>query len=179
MDKELIEKKVSELLESINYSDDADSINVIKVAKSMGFTVGNANLKDEVDGFIIVDPTADRIFGEKTNKLIAVNSTRELEWKRFIIAHEIAHYKLHYKDENDIELFAHREHKKGKDAIENDADYFAAALLLPKEKFIAKFNELKEKGLSIEEVVVLLANKFLVTKPTVRRRIMELKLNEG
>lgn len=101
----------------------ADSIDVIEVAKKLGFVVGNAGLSEDVDGFIIVDENKGNILGIDTNKLIGVNASKELAWKRFIIAHEIGHYILHYDKEKDNGMYAHREHKKGKNEIENEADF--------------------------------------------------------
>lgn len=177
MEKTKIEEKAKELIQSINYQDQHEEIDIIQIAKDLGFAVGNALLDDEDDGFIIVREGAEEILGIKTDKLIGVNSKRTLEWKRFIIAHEIAHYVLHYSAQNTKGMYAHRDHKKGKNSVENDADYFAANLLMPREKFTEKFNELKEKGLDFDEIVLLLASKFVATTKTIERRIGELQLN--
>lgn len=176
MDRERIEKKAEETLNNINYADSTDSIDVIEVAKKLGFVVGNAGLSEDVDGFIIVDENESNILGIDTNKLIGVNASKELAWKRFIIAHEIGHYMLHYDKEKDNGMYAHREHKKGKNEIENEADFFAANLLMPRKKFIDKYKELKEKDLSIDEMILLLANKFTVTQLMTKRRFEELGL---
>lgn len=171
-----IEGKALELMNSIGYSDNSDSIDIIDIAHKMGFAVGNAILKDDMDGFIIVDESKKEILGIKTDKLIGVNSERELSWKRFIIAHEIAHYVLHYSPEKDNGMYAHRDHKKGKNKQENEADFFAANLLMPRDKFVSKYKEFKAKGLSLEETILLLADKFIVTQITAQRRIEELGL---
>lgn len=178
MDKNMIERKAEETLAKVKYSDNADSIDVISIAKKLGFVVANAGLNEDMDGFIIVEEGNDNILGIQTDKLIGVNASKDLNWKRFTIAHEIGHYILHYDRDKDNGMYAHREHVKGKNDAENEADYFAANLLMPKEKFMNKYNELKEKNLSIEEMVVLLADKFVVTQPTTRRRFEELGLIE-
>ncbi len=177
MDKKYIEDKVNEVFDKIGYHDRKDEIDIISIAKSLGFVIGNAVLNDEDDGFIIVQNGAEEILGIKTDKLIGINSRRTMEWKRFIIAHEIAHYCLHYENENRNGMFAHRDHKKGKNDKENEADFFAANLLMPREKFKLKFTELKEKKLEEEEIILLLMKKFQVTKKMVERRIEELELN--
>lgn len=176
MAKTNIEAKAIELMEKVNYVDDSDAIDVIQIAKKAGFAVGNAVLDDEEDGFIIVKEGAKEILGIHTDKLIGVNSARTLEWKRFIIAHELAHYVLHYGSENHNGMYAHREHKKGKSVAENDADFFAANLLMPRKKFLNTYNELKNKKLDFDEIVILLSSKFVVTSKTVERRIEELGL---
>jgi Zn-dependent peptidase ImmA (M78 family) len=150
----------------------------VAIAKKLGFVVGNAELNDDIDGFIIVDEDKDEILGINTSRLIGVNASKSLEWKRFIIAHEIGHYKLHYNRKADNGMYAHREHKTGKNEKENEADFFAANLLMPSGRFKNKYNDLKEKGLSIEEIIVLLAEKFVVTRHMAERRIKELSLLE-
>lgn len=177
MEKKQIEEKAMRLMEEINYRDEREEIDIIQIANSLGFAVGNAILNDDDDGFIIVKEGEKELLGIKTDKLIGVNSTRTLEWKRFIIAHEIAHYCLHYSKEQSKGMYAHREHKKGKNETENAADYFAANLLMPREKFTKKFEEFKNKGLEHEEIVLLLARKFVVMPKTIERRIGELELN--
>lgn len=177
MEKKNIEEKALEFMSQVGYVDDSDAIDVIDIAKKAGFAVGNAMLDDDEDGFIIVQKGAKEILGILTDKLIGVNSARTIEWKRFIIAHELAHYSLHYAKEEHNGIYAHREHIKGKNEAENDADFFAANLLMPREKFIAAYNELKDKQLDLDEIVILLSNKFVVTSRTAERRIEELGLN--
>lgn len=178
MEKNEIEQKALEIMKQVNYSDQGDEIDIIQIANRLGFAVGNALLDEDYDGFIIIQEGKEEILGIKTDKLIGVNSQRTLEWKRFIIAHEIAHYALHYADKSKQGMYAHREHNKGKNDEENDADYFAANLLMPREKFTNKFMELKSKNLALDEIIVLLAKKFIATPKMIERRIGELGLNE-
>lgn len=177
MEKQQIEDKVAELLTKVNYHDKGEAVDIIQIAKDLGFAVGNAVLTDDDDGFIIVKEGEKEILGIKTDKLIGVNSERPLEWKRFIVAHEIAHYFLHYCSEKNNGMYAHRDHRKGKNEAENEADYFAACLLMPEKSFIEKFKELKEKDLLLEEIVLLLAKKFVATPRMTERRVEELGLN--
>lgn len=130
-----------------------------------------------MDGFIIVQDDAKEILGIETNKLIGVNSTRNLEWKRFTIAHELAHYVLHCPEQKSKGMYAHRDHRKGKGLTENEADFFAANLLMPRKKFTDKFNEFKDKALEKEDIILLLAKRFVVTPIMVERRFKELDLN--
>ena len=180
MDEAMIEKAALDTIKEVDYVDNGDSIDVIQIAKRLGFVVGNAFLNDDDDdGFIVVDEGKEEIFGIKTDKLIGVNSSKSLEWKRFIIAHEIGHYKLHYSLERDGGIYAHRDHKKGKNNIENEADFFAANILMPREKFSRMYSELKEKKLTQEDIALILAKRFVVTQVMASRRIGELRLSEG
>lgn len=155
-------------------------IDIIKIVKKYGFTLVNARLDENEDGFIMINKSENNILGFETNKLIGVNSSKSLPWKRFIIAHELGHYKLEYEDSNNKLQFAHRDHRKGKDERENEIDYFSASILMPKEEFI----NLHEYYLSNPKVnkdllVDFLATQFQVTKKMVTRRIEEVGLSIG
>ena len=177
MDKNFIEQKAIETLNLIDINEDTDAIDVIEIAKKLGFIVGNAGLENDVDGFIIVEKGKKEVLGQKTDRLIGVNATKELNWKRFIIAHEIGHFILHYNENENNGIYAHREHKKGKSEQENEADFFAACILMPRELFVNKAKELLAKKLTKNEMIVLLADKFCVTHKMTERRFKELEID--
>ena len=110
MDAARIERSVEDTIRTAQYTIADRSVDVIHIAKN------------EDDGFIVVEEGKDEIMGIKTDKLIGVNSDRPLEWKRFIIAHELGHYVLHYKEKNLTGLYAHRDHKRGHNELENEAE---------------------------------------------------------
>lgn len=172
MEKNAIEARVKEYLEKFGYSFDEDtSVNVVDFARGHGFTVGNAELDDSEDGFIAILPSSS-MKGTGTRKVIGVNLTRDYDFKRFIIAHEFAHYALHYKAG---EIYLHREHVKGKDDKEQDADYFAAALLMPAKSFLRTYEQLKGRGLSDKELNYSLAEAFRVPVESAARRVSEVQ----
>lgn len=163
---EKIEKQTSALLKQNGYDASIDPyVDIMSVVQSLGFDVGNANLKEDNDGFLIIqqDKSMD-------SKIIGVNSTRSLEWKRFIIAHEFAHSILHYTDGK---TYLHRENKKGKNKQENEADYFAAAILMPREEFCKAFNKLQAEGMNRTAICLQLSSMFKVPLESVGRRIEE------
>ena len=55
MDTSKIEKSVKDTLRSVKYTISGCSVDVIDVAKRLGFVVGNAVLNEEDDGFIVVE----------------------------------------------------------------------------------------------------------------------------
>lgn len=174
MEKRKIADESNRILEEFNYQ--SGEVDVLELAKELGFQVGIAPLIDEEDGFIIVDDSTSsiqKLTGLRTDKIIGVNSERNIQKKRFIIAHELGHYCLHYEEEVSDGMYAHRENRKGKDDNENDADFFAACLLMPSKSFNKKYKELKDKKLSEEDIVILLANHFNVPKESAARRIVE------
>ena len=91
------------------------------------------------------------------------------------MAHELGHYVLHYDEMADHGIYAHRDHQKGKNAQENEADYFAANLLMPEETFVERYNALP-KELERDQKAILLAAEFVVPKDAVIRRFEELSV---
>jgi len=78
--------------------------------------------------------------GDFTIYLPALTSWRR---DRFTIAHELGHYFLHYRffkiDEQ--EMPKRRYKRYGRSIAETEANYFAAALLMPKPRFFAEYEE--------------------------------------
>lgn len=176
MEKEKIETKANELLKHYNeYITDESFVDIVGIARAMGFVVGQATLDDGEDGFIIIDNSKKELLGIKTNKLIVVNKNRDFNLRRFIVAHEIGHYYLECGDSE--KAFASREHKTGKSDKENEIDYFAACMLMPSEKFIKKYNEYKKDFDNNAILTFLLSKQFGVTIKTCERRFEELALN--
>lgn len=179
-----IEAQVHGLLEQSGYfmrgENESPYVDIVDFVQKLGFVVGTAELPDDEDGFLMIRPVKmisaenddnfalDRIPHER---IIGVNSKRPLEWKRFIIAHEFAHSILHYQQG---QVYLHRENKKGKDAQENEADYFAAALLMPRETFKREYQRLKDSGLNENAVCFQLSSIFNVQAESVSRRIEEI-----
>lgn len=170
-----IETKVADTLEKAGYKENTVPVDVVTVANTLGFAVGNASLTEDVDGFIVVKEGEKNIFGINTDKLIGINGLRSFAWKRFIVAHELGHYVLHYDEMADHGIYAHRDHQKEKNAQENEADYFAANLLMPKETFAERYNALPDE-LGREQKAILLAAEFVVPKDAVMRRFEELSV---
>lgn len=169
MEKKNIEEKITDLLSQYGYNLISDDhIDIVNFVKKNGFSVGNALLPDSEDGFLAIRP--DSKAKDNVEKIIGVNVNRSLELKRFIVAHEFAHSVLHYRDE---QIFLHRENKKGKDGEENDADYFAAALLMPQKSFKRTYQQYKNEGLSDNLIYLKLAAIYKTPLESVLRRISE------
>lgn len=166
LEKRNIEKKASELLKRYGYIDGQDKyIDSVKIARSLGFIVGESKkLPDQEDGFIFVHPDNDL-------KIIAVNNNRSSEDKRFIVAHEIGHFILHNKSLD--EQFMLREHIKGKNSDENDADYFAACLLMPYNSFKEEASILRNIGYDEYEIISKLQAIFHTNQESIKRRLEE------
>lgn len=187
---EQVKKKIENKIEDVRHifispdainlkNKDKGYVDIIGIAEELGFAVGNARLSREEDGFVFINEGERMPSNAPSDKLIGVNSELSLPWKRFVIAHELGHYFLHYLDNAlDYEgMYAHRENRKGKNSQEQEADYFAACLLMPKDLFSERYRELKKPHLSNAENALLLSKEFIVTQMMAQRRIYELELS--
>ena len=172
---DVVEQKAMDLLEEFQV-ETTEGFDVVLLAKQMGFFVANAILPDNEDGFIAVDPNNKNLLDTGSNKVIGINTKRDFYEKRFVIAHEIGHYVLCAGREN--KLYAHREKKvENRDEYEQKVDFFAACLLMPRDSFINKYNELQKKDISSNDVISVLQRIFSVPFDSVVRRISELNLS--
>lgn len=175
IDRNYIDMKLDDFLSINNINIENKEVDIINVAKSLNFEVAMMNMPSNEDGFIYVD-------SDKKIKIIVVNSNLSLHSKRFTIAHELAHFVLHSKDKK---LFAHRDHKLSEyknELYENEADYFAACLLMPKQTFKKIYNEFlqlySKYDESYKENLINMCSLYFSTSPeSVKRRIEELDLD--
>lgn len=73
---------------------------------------------------------------------------------RFTIAHELGHYVLHYLYPNQFggkKISRLRAQRYGSGQAEYEANWFAAAFLMPADKFKAKYEELGESDLAVAD----------------------------
>ena len=171
MEKKKIEQLTAELLNQFveDTENEAGYVDIVALARHFGFEVGESKkLSVTENGFISVSK-------DKQELLIGVNYYRTWEEKRFIIAHELAHYFLHYKDSKLSEpvFLMHSEKIKGKNETENDADYFAACLLMPRDKFESAYKQAKNSYTHIE-MIDYLGGIFRTPRESIERRINEL-----
>ena len=165
MDRKKIEERADKILNAYNYNDGADDyVDAVRLACHFGFAVNETDkMQAQEDGCITVT--------DKGEMNIIVNNNRNFESKRFIITHELSHYFLHYQ--NTDNFFMHRENIKGKDLEENDADYLAACLLMPKKSFRVAYGIIKGKY-SNEKIAVELQKIFRTPLESIERRIKEI-----
>ena len=131
-------------------------VNAAKLARIYGFRVYEAAFEGEyaesVAGFIEVEK----------NK-ITVNEKDSIARRNFTIAHELGHYLLEHDLSRDYSvLMRNQYHQIPKTTIEQEANCFAAHLLVPT-VFLSEF---LDEGYSDEE----LANIFGVSKEVIRFR---------
>lgn len=166
MEKKEIERRTKVILDIAQQHGTivAGRVDITRLARLFGFDVCEAdNLPAFEDGSITV--SADR-----KDKEILLNKARSFEFKRFIIAHELAHYFLHYTP--NTEIFKRRDNIKGKNDEEQDADYFAACLLMPEEDFRNQYDFLKKQR-THRATVLALQSIFATPTESIERRINE------
>ena len=175
MEKKAIREKAETLLKKYGDVYDGEYVRIVKLSKHEGFTVGKAVLAEGLEGIIAVDKQKDSLLGTGTNMVIAVDHEMEKNQQRFTIAHELGHYIL--RKDPDAPVFAHRETTHGKNEEEDDADYFAACLLMPKKGFKAALDYYREMNENAPDytLAALLSKQFMVPELAALRRISEVE----
>ncbi len=160
----------------------ADNLNgatpIIKIANSFGFSCIQAqNIPEDISGNIFVGETTKKVYD--SDKVIVVDYNEPLEHKRFIVAHELAHYLIDYlgsaEAKNPNYLFS-RTYPKQSHHSENEvrADRFAAELLMPSQLFLKQYVRAMEvSDFDKKYTVSYLSNYFKTKKSSVERRINE------
>lgn len=141
--------------------------NLIDVAIALNAEVIVKNLDDEgihIDGAIVRDKNNKDT--DKAKATIFINSQRPDERKLFTLAHEIGHFLLGHNGTN---FRIDRDIYKNKDVYETEANFFAAALLMP-EKDVINFIL---SGMSAGEM----AGIFNVSHSAAKNRISWVKKN--
>jgi Zn-dependent peptidase ImmA (M78 family) len=170
----LLEAKAEKLL------DDAGCytipVDVICLTDFLKIRVEAMPLQSDISGFLGI--TNDNI-------VIGYNKTQSHERRRFTIAHEIAHYRLHAG--KDMPLFIDRDKKPeqrimfrdatsstGEFIKEREANAFAAALLMPKSLVEQEFKS-SSKGY-IQDTIKELSAKFQVSVQAMSIRLANLDI---
>ena len=112
--------------------------------------------------------------GRKLYRAILLNKQDSIERQAFTVAHELGLFMLHCQDDRN---FYERYHggagqTESEKMIEDQADFFAANLLLPQnliKAYIAQYSFLPKT-----ELVTKICKDFLVEKDTVLKRFEEL-----
>lgn len=132
-------------------------VDVHAIAEYLGVDVIEEAMDDELSGYI--EP-------RQSGWLIGVNAYHHENRQRFTIAHELGHFLLHKPSKRHVDVtFARR--SGGRDQSENEADKFAAILLMPEDEVRRVISE----GLtSLEQ----LASKFGVSVLAARFRVQSL-----
>ncbi|HUC79397.1 MAG TPA: ImmA/IrrE family metallo-endopeptidase [Flavisolibacter sp.] len=165
-----IEKLTSKLLDDLKV--DKLPIPINKIAESRGLSIKPYDLGADVSGVLVIEG------GRGT---IGINPTESAVRQRFTIAHELGHFELHndgdelFVDKGFKVLFRDQNSSKGEIKKEQEANAFAAALLMP-EKLIREEVQKHSFDLTDEDSMKKLAKAFNVSVPAMTFRISNLRL---
>ena len=180
-ESEKLEKRLDEFCKKNGLSFDNET-NISSICKQLNILNFAIPLNEEKLYGVII------IYNE--TRAIAINEKLDVQDARFVIAHELAHYITEAeRSGNKTPLFAERDnifHGMEKRDEENDMDYLAAAMLIPKNQFIEELKTLQIDlksllGKSVVEVkknvsllfIDFLAKRYNVKEEVVIRRIAE------
>jgi len=166
----------------LKYGIDDPSIPVEKIAEKEGIELVFTDLGDNVSGVLVI---------KNGRATIGCNKADSQVRKRFTIAHELAHYFLHYNAATSLlteEVFVDKDffmkfrvfskvsYDPAEMQQENEANAFAAALLMP--KHLIEKELFKDEYLNLKEVDVIdkLAKTFKVSNTAMTYRMTNLNL---
>jgi Zn-dependent peptidase ImmA (M78 family) len=152
-------------------------IPVERVARELGLEVQRANLGDDISGLLVI---------KDGHGLIGVGATQSLGRQRFTIAHEIAHFVLH-KDMMPVFIdrqflrpyfaaFRDLNSSTGEDALEREANGFAASLLMPADVVRRAVRELGQ-DVTDDAAIEELAEQFQVSRQAMTFRLANLSIS--
>lgn len=159
-----IEAMVERLLGQHNQS--RPPVRIERIAKDLGVELRSGNL-DDVSGVLVRRGDA---------AVIGVNSTQSPQRQRFTIAHELGHFLLHEGITNHVDRsyrvnYRSAESSQATNVEEIEANFFAAAVLMPKHMLDAENAEL---ALDNDSMVGALAKQFQVSRLAMSLRLVNL-----
>src|SRR6266480_2924717 len=159
-------------------------IDVDTAAKMLGIRIVREDMEDDVSGLLVV---------RNGKAVIAVNSRHHLNRQRFTVAHEIGHYLLHhrigkkedqlfldkkyalYRNPDNAEVYARSDGFSGDYRQEQQANQFAADLLMP-EDLVRGYLTQNRLDLTDESDLYRLAVAFGVSEQAMSIRVLNLGL---
>jgi len=171
-------KKVSDAAASILNSGNVYEapVDVFKLAKLAGVSLEQADLGNDISGMLII---------HKGRGTIAYSASQGNQRKRFTIAHELGHFILHNQDSADtvfldkdfiVKYRSNKAYSEIELRQEQEANAFAASLLMPKELIFAELKKEYVKNMSETELIEELAAVFDVSVPAMTFRLTNLNL---
>lgn len=161
----------------LNYFDINDfslEIPIVGLLTKLGFEIFQSDLEPtDLLAYIAVDPKFKNIYG--SNKIVCVNIKKNVSYKRFAMAHELAHYIFDFDDNKDLYYYNTYFMKKKSRDIKTMADGFARNLLMPEKIFVEMYEEFRILE-SKADIVNELEKCFIVPSTEVLERLRELKI---
>ena len=156
----------------MNKTEQKIPVDIFETATALGFDVRGAAFESKLEGILVVNESVEKIYGFNSNKLIAYNCAKDIYSKKFIVAHELAHYINEKKNAFDKKIVvAARDHSDSysENKKEQQMDYIAAALLIPKNSlfdFLQKHPNAKKEQIAMQ---------YKVSNELAERRLDEIR----
>lgn len=146
-------------------------INLDELVKREGINLISYPFEDDISGVLVI---------EGDNATIGINKKSSNVRKRFTLAHELGHYKLHtQKSKMFMDNVFFRKKSEGytskDEKIEKEANYFAANILMPENLVRKEIIEL-DCDLHDDTTIASLASKFEVSSSAMTFRLINLGL---
>lgn len=156
--------------------DEFNATPIVKIAKLFNFAVFQTDkLQKEYDGTICVN--CEGYVTQGYEKLILIDSYKELFQQRFVVAHELGHYLFEYLgselEKDNIEFVRPYRKNNHEDLAEQQANRFASCILMPKKIFAAEYNKLLNQNKDQFFIIRYLSRYFQVKEESVKIRVRE------
>ena len=148
-------------------------IDITKLAMDNGFKIITIDMQEGETGFVLVDDN-EELVGFQTRRLIGVKKGLEFEKRRFVTAHEFAHFILH---KGEKVQYMHRSVEHSEKPEEKEADLFARCLLMPAKLIKDKMSEFKDDNgeSTVDEIKIKYISLVCrVTETKAKVRLQEL-----
>lgn len=176
MNRSDIEKAAEKLIEELGINE--APIPVEKIAEHAGCQV--KAFDDDKDGVSGVFRMQNSV------PVIGYNCNQSSVRQRFTIAHELGHFILHHNDPNEVyvdhityPLFRDQNSSTGSSVVEQQANAFAAALLMPEKMVVEQIRNIKLDFTDDSPALADLATKFNVSAMAMSIRLVNLHLVHG
>lgn len=170
-----IEAKVRELLEAHNITQPA--VPIKKVVKELNINLVSYDFgaENDISGMLVI---------ENGMGTIGYNPNNSKQRQRFTIAHELGHYLLHNHSKSEVFvdkdfIVKYRSDKNYSPAEikqEQEANAFAAELLMPKKMLLAELSKKDYRLISETEFIKAMAKIFEVSIPAMSFRLTNANL---
>jgi len=167
-------QEIEQMAKSILLEFDIESpaISVADVAKRSGLELIPYEFGDNISGALLL---------EEQKATIGYNPNDPLVRQRFTIAHELGHYFLHKKESSTIfydkpQILFRDESNSSGHKREQEANVFAAALLMPEHMLSSSLEKIRSNGSQLldEQIIKNLAREYKVSQIAMSYRLSNL-----